>query len=493
MKDSFENDNDWDEVDKEGNNNIDEENLDDSDDNEKHSNNNSNKYLFNSNIANNFNNISLTDNNNNIKEYEIINEEDNDSNQIFKDQIDLDEEKIDTPTPEENIKASKIDIKLTNIDKIKNEEDLCELDIKEKKTDSLSLTTYYEIILINKIKNLNNIKSYRRYDNFSSLYEALKLEFPYYIFPKLSEKNIINKYKKDNDFMLRRKNQLKYFINYLFKHNEIKDSTLFKKFLNDSEFDEKYFKSIKYKYLSPYTDQYIANNNYSVKNGIKIIYNTIKGINSYEYKYEKTNNEKELIKIKKFYKDLFENFENIYNYFKKYCKYSKKNIKNLEENSRCFLKLKLDNNLNSESERDKFLDELILINKSIQNKKENINVQYINILDDFDKFLLYLNGVNESLDRYFDQFLKEYEKVLFINNKILNEKIIEKEKISEEASLIQNAKQKYEDNLINEIGNFMEENKDRYEKIIKNFINIINEENKNENIILNENKNIFED
>ena len=484
MKDSEEKSNDWDEVD---NNNIDEENLDDSDDNDKHSNNNSNKYMFNSTITTNINN---TDNNNNINEYEIINEEDNNSN-FQKNQIDIDEEKIDTPTPDE--KQTKIDIKIKIEDKIKNEEDLYELDIKEKKTDSISLTTYYEIILINKNKNLNNIKSYRRYDNFSSLYEALKLEFPYFIFPKLSEKNILNKYKKDTDFMLKRKNQLKYFINYLFKHYEIKDSLLFKKFLNDSEFDEKYFKSIKYKYLSPFTDQYILNNNYSVKNGIKIIYNTIKGINSYEYKYEKTNNEKELIKIKIFYKELFENFENIYKYFNKYCRNCKKNINNLEENSRCFLKLKLDNNLNSESERDKFFDDLIKLNKNIQNQKENINVQYFNVLDDFDKFLLYLNGVNESLDRYFDIFLKEYEKVLFINNKILNEKIIEKEKISEEASKIKNAKQKYENNLINEIGNFMEENKDRYENILKNFINLLNEENKNENIILNENKNIFED
>jgi hypothetical protein len=74
------------------------------------------------------------------------------------------------------------------------------------------------------------------------LYEKLKRKYPYYHIPRSIEKNILNKIMTfDNEFYERRRRQLKFFLNYLYNHEDLMHTKEFFKFMNDPEFDSQYF------------------------------------------------------------------------------------------------------------------------------------------------------------------------------------------------------------------------------------------------------------
>ena len=79
----------------------------------------------------------------------------------------------------------------------------------------------------------------------------MKKKYPFFIIPKLSEKNIITKFLNDKEFFDKRRRQLEYFINYIFTHCKLKDCREFYKFLSDPEFDEEFFKTDENFYLFP--------------------------------------------------------------------------------------------------------------------------------------------------------------------------------------------------------------------------------------------------
>ena len=94
----------------------------------------------------------------------------------------------------------------------------------------------YEIILIDE-KNEKKIKCYRRFSNFDSLNQKLREKYPYIIIPSLPKKNYkVKLINLKEEFYSNRTRHLKSYINYIFKHEILKNSIHFAKFLNDAQF-----------------------------------------------------------------------------------------------------------------------------------------------------------------------------------------------------------------------------------------------------------------
>lgn len=94
----------------------------------------------------------------------------------------------------------------------------------------------YEISFINMNED-KIIKSYRRFSNFDSFHKKLKEKYPYVIIPSLPEKNYATKIiHLSEDFYENRLQELNFYINYIYKHDILKNSNEFLKFLNDTQF-----------------------------------------------------------------------------------------------------------------------------------------------------------------------------------------------------------------------------------------------------------------
>ncbi len=94
----------------------------------------------------------------------------------------------------------------------------------------------YEISFIN-MNEEKIIKCYRRFSNFDSLHKKLKEKYPYVIIPSLPQKNYATKIiNLGEDFYENRLQELNFYINYIYKHEILKNSNEFMKFLNDTQF-----------------------------------------------------------------------------------------------------------------------------------------------------------------------------------------------------------------------------------------------------------------
>lgn len=180
--------------------------------------------------------------------------------------------------------------------------------------DILSSHLVYEILYFsdNEEKKIN---CYRRYDNFDKLNNKLRKKYPYLLIPKLTKKHPISKILPiENEFYENRKRQLNFYINYLHQHEFLSETREFFKFVNDAEFDEKFF-SIE---ESPYTFEQ------SIKISVNIS-NKIKGVFSSffwgEEEIRKINDDEIAIKkIATHYKGLVEKYKEIKNNISEYTK-----------------------------------------------------------------------------------------------------------------------------------------------------------------------------
>jgi hypothetical protein len=121
----------------------------------------------------------------------------------------------------------------TSISKSKNRQPYLSVEDKGYKKESFR---NYEISLIDE-KNEKNIKCYRRFSHFDALNIKLRDKFPFLIIPSLPKKNYkVKIIKVEEEFYYERKRRLMSYINYIFKHEILKNSLEFNKFLNDAEF-----------------------------------------------------------------------------------------------------------------------------------------------------------------------------------------------------------------------------------------------------------------
>ena len=88
----------------------------------------------------------------------------------------------------------------------------------------------YTISLI--LENDIELKCFRRYSLFRTFNQCLVNKYPYYAIPKLPKKEVIN-------FLLNtaeRERKLNFYINYLCKHYDLKDTPEFSHFIREFNF-----------------------------------------------------------------------------------------------------------------------------------------------------------------------------------------------------------------------------------------------------------------
>ena len=324
--------------------------------------------------------------------------------------------------------------------------------------------TVYEISKI--IEDKKHILCYRRYDNFSKFYEALKIRYPHYIIPKLSPKKIMAKVYDDQVFIEQRRKELEFFINEIDSHDVMGKSEELQKFLNGANFDKQYFNSLLKSFDYPETLKKINENKGIITKGMKgvsDIYNYFVGNKTQKDNqrenakkiFEKTENLDK--KIEK-YNSIYEEIKIIYKSFIDEREEKKFMINNL-------LFMKNEGNYENNSVKNKF-NELVELNQNYNFKKSDKFLQTFEakIVDSLNFCVLYLNGEQKAIKRY-KNFLENY-------NEIINYQKQEKDsnKIDIEQNNIKTDIETYENNLLKEIEKIEDKTNKEYENIIHTLI-----------------------
>ena len=324
--------------------------------------------------------------------------------------------------------------------------------------------TVYEISKI--IEDKKHILCYRRYDNFSKFYEALKIRYPHYIIPKLSPKKIMAKVYDDQVFIEQRRKELEFFINEIYSHDVMGKSEELQKFLNGANFDKQYFNSLLKSFDYPETLKKINENKGIITKGMKgvsDIYNYFVGNKTEKDNqrenakkiFEKTENlDKKLEK----YNSIYEEIKIIYKSFIDEREEKKFMINNL-------LFMKNEGIYENNSVKNKF-NELVELNQNYNFKKSDKFLQTFEakIVDALNFCILYLNGEQKAIKRY-KNFLENY-------NEIINYQKQEKDsnKIDIEQNNIKTDIETYENNLLKEIEKIEDKTNKEYENIIHTLI-----------------------
>ena len=324
--------------------------------------------------------------------------------------------------------------------------------------------TVYEISKI--IEDKKHILCYRRYDNFSKFYEALKIRYPHYIIPKLSPKKIMAKVYDDQVFIEQRRKELEFFINEIYSHDVMGKSEELQKFLNGANFDKQYFNSLLKSFDYPETLKKINENKGIITKGMKgvsNIYNYFVGNKTEKDNqrenakkiFEKTENlDKKLEK----YNSIYEEIKIIYKSFIDEREEKKFMINNL-------LFMKNEGIYENNSVKNKF-NELVELNQNYNFKKSDKFLQTFEakIVDALNFCILYLNGEQKAIKRY-KNFLENY-------NEIINYQKQEKDsnKIDIEQNNIKTDIETYENNLLKEIEKIEDKTNKEYENIIHTLI-----------------------
>ena len=324
--------------------------------------------------------------------------------------------------------------------------------------------TVYEISKI--IEDKKHILCYRRYDNFSKFYEALKIRYPHYIIPKLSPKKIMAKVYDDQVFIEQRRKELEFFINEIYSHDVMGKSEELQKFLNGANFDKQYFNSLLKSFDYPETLKKINENKGIITKGMKgvsDIYNYFVGNKTQKDNqrenakkiFEKTENlDKKLEK----YNSIYEEIKIIYKSFIDEREEKKFMINNL-------LFMKNEGIYENNSVKNKF-NELVELNQNYNFQKSGKFLQTFEakIVDALNFCILYLNGEQKAIKRY-KNFLENY-------NEIINYQKQEKDsnKIDIEQNNIKTDIETYENNLLKEIEKIEDKTNKEYENIIHTLI-----------------------
>ena len=324
--------------------------------------------------------------------------------------------------------------------------------------------TVYEISKI--IEDKKHILCYRRYDNFSKFYEALKIRYPHYIIPKLSPKKIMAKVYDDQVFIEQRRKGLAFFINEIYSHDIMGKSEELQKFLNGANFDKQYFNSLLKCFDYPETLKKINENKGIITKGMKgvsNIYNYFVG-NKTEKDNQRENSKKIFEKTENLdkkiekYNSIYEEIKIIYKSFIDEREEKKFMINNL-------LFMKNEGIYENNSVKNKF-NELVELNQNYNFKKSGKFLQTFEakIVDALNFCILYLNGEQKAIKRY-KNFLENY-------NEIINYQKQEKDsnKIDIEQNNIKTDIETYENNLLKEIEKIEDKTNKEYENIIHTLI-----------------------
>ena len=437
--------------------------------------------------------------------------ETNEVNNNNKDSETKEKEKEDNKKEENNNEnknkinsQSSFNLNKGNILNCKKRNDVIQIEIKEKTNNEHF--TEYQLNLVNDSSNTYNspisnnekkILCYRRYKHFEIFYNTLKMRYPQYIFPRLSEKNILTKFKDDPIFIENRRKEIQYFINKLYFHDQIGKSEEFKQFINSSTFDEQYYNNLPKKYHYPECEKL---------NNSKGYWNIGVGkITSFfpKSKEERKKSEKEnfLLKREDEFKKKYEEYTNLlkeikilfecadeeikeYKIVSKNILYMKDKKPNQNDKNLLYKKdIKLSQNESQDNKIKIKFNELINLNKTFAEIIEKHYIIYLaETIDQLNYCILDIEGINRALERY-KKYLEEYKTIYEISEK--NNKYVLEEKNNAE-----NDKKEFEDCLYIDIIQYDKEINDTYINVIEKvtlYLKVINEENesavKNTNLL----------
>ena len=318
------------------------------------------------------------------------------------------------------------------------------------------------------------ILCYRRFSNFVSFYSALQISYPHYIFPKLSEKNFFTKFTNDALFLERRRKQIKFFVNFLYKHPVLSRSKEFLKFIKDAEFDENFFKNRPPLFSYPELDNLTTG---SLMSKLTSLNPFARGQSSNTHK---SRSQSELRRNETKYKEISEKVNSIFIELNNVEISLGEEEKSLNEIDRSILFLKSKKNFSNENgvNEEKDYANVYQMSNNICNCYSEINKKrsIAKIVDEFDEFNLVLSGICEGFDRY-NEFVKNFERVHLTveqakanNFSGVDRKIVEKvvERANED-------KEKFENKLIEEIVCFSTNNANKFEELLKKFFDLMKE------------------
>ncbi len=440
-------------------------------------------------------NKNIENNEKEIYNFDNKNEENNNIEKEIENEVNLNvenEEKIYTENEEDFDKFKKssyfnISIGENNINVRKEF-----IDIQEKLGQKeLIGHIEYEISLIKTNKNeiQKIIKSYRRYQHFDIFYNGMKIKYPYFIYPKLSEKNVMVKINQDQEFMKRRRKQLKFFLNYLYSHQQINKTEEFQKFLNDAIFDEKYFQEIESPFIYPETKKYYNSiNSYNPFELFKNLFKEPKNLS-----IDQSEIEIKFLSMIPFYNKMYEKISQMVQTVNNYYNIRIKSKINYNDLSRNLSILNLKKNFENNNDDNKIFDDMTLLSKNLSDiENESNNELLLKVNEKLDEFMLILKGICGALERY-EKYIELYKSVIYagnhlnqnddLKNILTNEE--DEEKIKEELEKRQKQYDEKKSNLGKEAINACKDKND-YEKELNNeYKNFISNYSKTFNIILN--------
>ena len=328
----------------------------------------------------------------------------------------------------------------------------------------------YEISLV--MEEKKEILCYRRFSNFVSFYSALQISYPHYIFPKLSEKNFFTKFTNDALFLERRRKQIKFFVNFLYKHPVLSRSKEFLKFIKDAEFDENFFKGRPPLFSYPELDNLTTG---SLMSKLTSLNPFARGQSSNTHK---SRSQSELRRNETKYKEISEKVNSIFIELNNVEISLGEEEKSLNEIDRSILFLKSKENFSNGVDEEKDYANVYQMSNNICNCYSGINKKrsIAKIIDEFDEFNLVLSGICEGFDRY-NEFVKNFERVHLTveqakanNFSGVDRKIVEK--VVERAN---KDKETFENKLIEEIVCFSTNNANKFEELLKKFFDLMKE------------------
>ena len=316
------------------------------------------------------------------------------------------------------------------------------------------------------------ILCYRRFSNFVSFYSALQISYPHFIFPKLSEKNFFTKFTNDALFLERRRKQIKFFVNFLYKHPVLSKSKEFKKFIKDAEFDENFFKGRPPLFSYPELDNLTTG---SLMSKLTSLNPFARGQSSNTHK---SRSQSELRRNETKYKEISEKVNSIFIELNNVEISLGEEEKSLNEIDRSILFLKSKKNFSNGVDEEKDYANVYQMSNNICNCYSGINKKrsIAKIIDEFDEFNLMLSGICEGFDRY-NEFVKNFERVhLTVEQaKANNFSGVDREIVEKVVERANKDKETFENTLIEEIVCFSTNNANKFEELLKKFFDLMKE------------------
>ena len=356
-----------------------------------------------------------------VKSNEIIKEKDNTFEQVVQypneqesnhnDFLCLDKEDYVKPSFEEYIQKSNQNIKeeqsSLDIASLYNEiliangkpiskESYYWINEKEEIVDFLGSHKVYEILYM-RSNGDKEIKCSRRYDNFYQFHQKLKKKYPYIIIPNLTpKKNLLVSVSFE-----KRRLQLIFYLNFIGRHSQLKETKEFLKFINDPNFDSHFFQLTS---LDNPLPSFNSSTSEMLKNKFYSVLNFMGGVKSRAM----NNDEINLKNMAIHYNNILTKYKDIKNSI---CEYL--NTINIEGDeyrkfSEILVYLK-DSFINVEHSTDslmKYSQYSSMVSKSNLN-----NITKLDQLDNKLEAMIYLlGGICDSLDSYCS-FIKRFENV----------------------------------------------------------------------------------